>query len=346
MKNKLSIILIGTLLILAAACKKKTPPVVTPDPPKYETSKGVFVINEGQFQAGNASITYYKFNDKSITNEVFKTENNRPLGDICQSAIISDGKIYIVVNNSGKIEVVNAEDFKAQATVNGFVSPRYIANTTGNKAYVTNLFGGQLDIVNTADNTISGQIPLSGWSEEMFLNGNDLFICNAGSDKLYVLDIGSNQIKDSIQTGAGVSSIRKDKDNNLWVLCGGDFYTSAPASLHKINMANLTVTQSLTFGSGEFPGKLQIDDAGENLYFINTDIFKMNYTDTQLPSVPFISSNGKSFYGLGVDNSNQRIYVGDAINFSQNGKAFIYTEAGLVVDSFSTGIAPNGFLFY
>ena len=62
--------------------------------------------------------------------------NGRPLGDVPNSMIINGYLAYIVVNNSGKIEVINRNSLESVATINGLISPRNMAVVNDNKAYV------------------------------------------------------------------------------------------------------------------------------------------------------------------------------------------------------------------
>ncbi|MBR5603111.1 MAG: YncE family protein, partial [Bacteroidales bacterium] len=65
----------------------------------FSTSgEGLFICNEGNFQYGNATLSYYDPETKIIENEVFYRANAMKLGDVAQSMIIRDGIGWFVVN--------------------------------------------------------------------------------------------------------------------------------------------------------------------------------------------------------------------------------------------------------
>ena len=112
------------LVSLLVSCKKETPP--DDNDIDITTSHGVFIVNEGNFQWSNASITYYNFSNNDYKEDIFKDVNNRPLGDVAQSVCIYNGKAYIVVNNSNKIEIVNLSDFASCGVISGIFRQRTV----------------------------------------------------------------------------------------------------------------------------------------------------------------------------------------------------------------------------
>src|SRR5512133_3068804 len=79
--------------------------------------QGVYIVNEGSFRASNGSISYFDPSRNLIVNGIFEAANNRPLGDVVQSiSVANDTTGYIVVNGSGKVEIVRLKDFKTIAS--------------------------------------------------------------------------------------------------------------------------------------------------------------------------------------------------------------------------------------
>ena len=48
------------------------------------TERGLFIVNEGMFQYGNATLSYYDPETKTVENEVFHRANAFKLGDVAQ----------------------------------------------------------------------------------------------------------------------------------------------------------------------------------------------------------------------------------------------------------------------
>ena len=52
-----------------------------------------------------------------VSPDVFRVVNNRPLGDVAQSITMINGKYFIALNNSKKIEIVNSKTFESEGTI-------------------------------------------------------------------------------------------------------------------------------------------------------------------------------------------------------------------------------------
>src|SRR5690554_6465371 len=70
-------------------------------------SRAVFIVCEGNFMYGNASLSYYSPLQKKIENTIFIRANGIPLGDVAQSLTIYDKTAWIIVNNSGKVYAID-----------------------------------------------------------------------------------------------------------------------------------------------------------------------------------------------------------------------------------------------
>lgn len=332
------------------ACKKDPPPVHdnntnnnTPLPPVLS---GVFILNEGNYTWGNASVSFYNISTGEFEEDLFNKVNNRPLGDVAHSMTVFKGKGYVVVNNSGKIEIVDPADFKSIGVINNLTSPRYFLGINNQKAYVTDLFSNAISVIDLNTNTKINVIPCPGWTEELLLIDGKVFVTNIQKNYVYVVNTINDAIEDSINVGLGSNSMVTDKNGKLWVLSGGDSNQQIPGSLHRINPGNNEVELSLTFPADHFPGELCISSTKETLYFLNKGVYKMPVTDSSLPLSAFIPENNYLFWSLSIDPSRGTIYVADAVDYVQKGWIFRYNpEDAAKIDSFRAGITPGYFLF-
>ena len=160
MKKFRILVIAAAFSIVTHSCRKDKPDDQLNPPITVGTSGGVYITNEGNFQFGNATVSYYNIADSTVAEDIYEAANNNPLGDVCQSLCLFNGKAYIVVNNSGKVAVVNAVTFVEEATISGLASPRYFLPVSNSKAYITDLTSNTVSVVNLNDNTVSGSIAI------------------------------------------------------------------------------------------------------------------------------------------------------------------------------------------
>jgi YVTN family beta-propeller protein len=339
MKNA---ILLALIIVSFASCKKEK--ADDPVTPFSASSGGVYISNEGIFRSANATVTYFDPVNKLVTPDPFKQANHRQIGDICQSMNLINGEIYVVVNNSGKIEICNPLTMVSRKTINGLTSPRYILQVSNTKAYVSDLYSNYISIIDLNNSSITGTIAVNGWTEQMIAQNNLVYITNTLSDYLYVIDPATDQLTDSIQLSKGANSITTDINGKIWVLCGDDYFNTYSAALYRINPASHSIEQNFTFSPDANPTRLCINATRDSLFFINAGIYKMSIYSS-VPASPLILSSGNNFYGLNIDKNNNIIYVSDAIDNVQRGKIYRFNSDGTPIDNFLAGIIPGDFLF-
>jgi YVTN family beta-propeller protein len=335
------LILFSAAIVLLTSCKKDSPDPVSPSVFGGTRSGGVLISNEGNYTQSNSSLTYVS-PEGTLYSNIYFTQNQQVLGDILNSMATANNKVYLVVNNSGKIEVCDKNLLTRIKTLS-LSSPRYMLPVSSSKAYVTDLSSNVVSIIDLNTDSITGSISIPGWTEELILLNNKVYVTNYNSDKIFVIDPLTDLVTDSIPAARFGNFLTSDANGNLWMLCTGDF-ASNPAELIRVNPQTRQVEFSHQFGASEYPSRLKKDPSGKTLYFINTDLMSISDTATVYPSNPFIPSDGSYLYGLGVSPSGN-IYVTDALNFAQAGRVYIYTSGGSLSGSFKAGIAPGEFLF-
>ncbi len=272
------------------------------------TGAGLFITNEGNFQYGNATLSYYDPATKQVQNEIFFRANGMKLGDVAQSMTIHDNKGWVVVNNSHVIFAIDLNTFKEVGRIENLTSPRYIHFLSDEKAYVTQLWDNRIFIINPKKYEITGYIQVpdmtmeSGSTEQMVQYGKYVY-CNCWSyqNRIIKIDTETDRVVDELKVGIQPTSLVMDCNNKMWTITDGGYegspYGYEAPSLYRIDAETFTVVE---------------------------------YQNTL-------------YYGLTVNPANGEVYIADAIDYQQQGMIYRYSPEGKLIDEFYVGIIPGAF---
>lgn len=321
-----------------------------------EAGKGLFICNEGNFQYGNASLSYYDTESRTAENDVFIRANDQKLGDVAHSMTLHDGTLWIVVNNSHVIFAIDPVTFKEKRRITGFTSPRYIHFISDKKAYVTQLWDNRIFIVDPSTCRINGYIdtgmePGTGSTEQMVRFGEYVITnCWSYQNRILKIDIRTDEVVQELEVGIQPSSMALDAFGKLWVLTDGG-YEGSPAgheapTLCRIDPEEFTVEKRFRFSASSEVSSIVTNAARDTLYFLDNGVWKMPADAAVLPAEPFISMGGTNCHALAVNPYSSDIYVADAIDFQQKGIIYRYSPSGELTDEFRAGITPGSFCWY
>ena len=328
-------------------------PDLTVVPPGAFEKGGVFVSCQGLFNTTSGTITHYDPDSKKLTQEIYKGANDgQELGNIVQSLYVIGSKAYIIINNAGKMVIVDARDFVNQKSIETFNLPRYITEVNDSKLYISQWgidgSSGSLIIFNTILQEITGEITLRNGPEQMLVYENKVYVANSGGFSrdsiVHVIDTNLDIWEKDIIVGDNPVSLVKDQNNQIWILCRG--YTdwnepgnSTSGKLVKMNNDELVSIFEVPNGAEN----LCINPDGNTLYFTGDGkIFKHEIGDSQFDGNFIVEA---SFYGLNMDPSSGLLYAADAKDFNSKGQVFIFSEAGEELGAFETGIIPQAIYF-
>lgn len=316
------------------------------------------ILNQGQFSKGNASLSIL-LEDGSIKNDVFRETNGRPLGDVAQSLMYKDGKYFIVLNNSKKIEVIDAKSFKSLQTIlfKEEVQPRYMVSTNANEALVSDA-NGQLIRINTTTYEAIETIPTPDFTaEQMICVGGKLF-CTApySGAGIYVYNTQDLHTPVKLNTSyapAETAALVLDANNKLWALCAGlNMGTLKKESvLYGIDPATTKVTDTIALPAGisasSYP-RLASNIKSNKLYFDgkqNDKNYVFEVDPIQKTVQPYMELSGLGMtYGMNIS-SDGNVFICDCLDYSAQ-RAYVreYRTDGSFF-SYKVGIYPGQIYF-
>lgn len=349
-----TLILTLAMVLLTAACTKSdsSGDDGAPDVPPGR-SGAVYVLNEGMFMSNNATLSLYDPQARTVESDIFYKANSALLGDSPTSLSMFKGKAFITISNSGKIYIINPQSGLLTGKITNLNSPRYIEFISDDKAYVSNLWSDVIDIINPTTEQKIGTITLGkGNYAERFVRVGDYVYTNLWSygTKILKIDTRDDRIVDVLEVGIQPMTLLADNNGKLWTLTDGGWedhpiaYTDP--EIVSIDLSTFSVERRFTLKRNTtVMYDMTISEDGKDLYYVSDGIYRMSTKATSLPSTPLIGAMAGNFYSIGIDPGSGEIYIGDAIDFQQNGKVFRYSKQGELIDTFKAGINPGEFGF-
>lgn len=352
MRSKILPILL--ISVLAFSCKKKQ--VIEPDAPQT-LQHGMLVLNEGLFQQNNSTLGWFNFSDNSYTGNFFEQKTNRSLGDTGNDMKRYGGKIYIIVNVSSTIEILDAATGNSISQISMIANgtpkqPRYIT-FHNSKAYIT-CYDGYVDVLDTASLSITNRIPVGANPEGLAVSNGKLFVANSGGlnfpnvdSTVSVIDLGTYQEISRITVGKNPGSVQTDATGEVYVISRGD-HAGIPSRMHRINANTNTLVQSFSFDASSisrFNTNFLISyhdfSSGDN----KIALFDPN-TEAIIHSEYIPTSGIQTLYGVYYSDITNRIYCLDAKNYTVTGQVHVFSPNGIFETSYNVGLNPTNILIY
>ncbi|MCH8494527.1 MAG: hypothetical protein LAT57_02705 [Balneolales bacterium] len=340
MMNKLYLYLTTCLLLISACSESSTN--------SNDSESGqLIILNEGAFGQGNASLTTYDPTTRELRQNAFASRNSpRLLGDVLQSALLHDDELYLVVNNSKKIEVTDAKTLTSKSTINfqGAASPRYMAITSDGKGFVTSLFTEYIYEVDLTTASVTDSIMIGAGSEGILYQNDRLFVARnlnldfSTASGVAVVNPSTGAVESVLETLPGPQRMIFD-GTSIWVNNAG-VWGENNGGLTQIDPVNKRVAQQVPFDAST--SGLTFSPETSTLYVLSGGIQRMS---TSSPDQRTTISD-RSFYAISVYHDDEDIvYASDAKNFAQNGTVYMYKNDGVVTDSIQVGIAPRDVIY-
>jgi len=188
----------------------------------------------------------------------------------------------------------------------------------------------------------------TGSTEQMVQWGDYVYVnCWSYQNRILKIDTRTDKVVAELQVGIQPTSLVLDKNGKMWSITDGGYegspYGYEAPSLYRIDAETFTIEKRFKFTLGDDPSEVQINGAGDKLYWLNDDVWDMDVTAERLPVKPFLKQRETIYYGLTIDPVEGDVYVADAIDYQQQGKVYRYSAEGELVDEFYVGVIPGAF---
>lgn len=340
------------------------------DDQNFRAESGVYVFNQGNQSAGiGGALSFIDPSTASYRNDVFLLVNGRELGSMLQDGVVLGDNLYIAVNGSNTVEVVNKNTVQSVAqipTPSDLGGPRDVV-TDGEYVYAS-MYGGYVVRIDPATNEIDNTVQVGPNPEEMAVLGNHLYVVN--SDGMNWPPANCSVSKINLDDFTEVKKIEVGNNPNkivahaasgkLFVACWGDFYNN-PNSLWTIDAASDEATDlqvSVTFMciSGDVLYTIYDSYNGpESVQYVAYNAEDNSVLDDTF--IPVVTSNNGSEYnrvdspaGITVNPADGHIfiasYVDDPVNNAYTLPSYVYeyNAQGEVQRRYDVGVGAANML--
>lgn len=353
----LSVLAFGAILFLAGCNKNDSP---APTKVYKPLNDGIYVSNEGLYPTGSASLTFYDSVSKQATTDIFENINDSTLGTGGNGMVAYGSKLYVIINGSDLIAVVNKRTAQLIKQIKGAKNwaPQYGVADNG-QIYVS-ANDGTVSAIDTVSLSVTKTYTVGVSPVGLTIANNKLYVANSGGvnypnldSTVSIIDLTQGKEAQKIKVGINPQKVVADSKGNIYVLVWGytDYSSGSPvvvspAKIYKIDANTQTVTDSTSDLSNA--GKMAIYN--DNLYLtgidynvaviFSTSSLKANYTK-------FITDGTRLElpYGIDIDRNNGDVYITDAIDYSSPGKVYCFDKTGKQKFSFTAGVVPDQVAF-
>lgn len=340
------------VILVVLACNKEEE---TDSPAASKYTNGLLVLHEGLFQQNNSTLAWVDLETKEVVNDLFLEKTGRLLGDTGNDMKRYGGKIYIVVNASSTLEIIDAATFESVKQIDMTYKekaqqPRRITFIK-NKAYISS-FDGYVNVVDTASLSITQRIKVGANPEGITSYQDFVYVANSGGlnfpevdSTVYKIDASTKTVVDSFHIGANPGGVEVDQDGNVYVVKRGN-YDDDPAELIFVNSSSGEVTNLGISASGitKKENQLYISYFDHDTQNSNVSLYDMG-SKSIVSNALVDGSEIQTLYGLlpFVDNT---LICLDAMGYTNSGYLIFFDENGTLTQRISVGLNPNTVIHY
>lgn len=338
-------------------------------------STGAYVVNAGNMGSNiESSLTAIDYASSTATQNVFKTANGRILGNTANDGIVYGNKIYLAVDQSNTIEVIDKKTKKSIKQIKTTdllgnaegVEPRHII-ADGGKVYFTT-YGGYVAAVDTTSFALQKKWQVGSYPEDLVIGNGNLYVANsnyaAGGGNISCINLSNDKVETKNIEGVNNPTGIYYASGLLYVLDNQYYDASWNAygenSLRTVNFAE---GKSQKVADGNYavcvtPGATTCMQAAHPYFYVlnapfgGTPSVSVLAAGSTQPQAMTLSEMPVSPCGIFADPLNGHIFVlsyrlGDKGNPDYNGNGYVveYDRAGQKQHEYETGVGSCAMFF-
>ncbi|RGN85866.1 YncE family protein [Segatella copri] len=366
----LAVLLMGTAVMTSCSDDNDGPETYL-----QEYSTGAYVVNSGNmYNKIESSLTAIDYASSTATQKVFKAANGRSLGNTANDGIVYGNKIYLAVDQSNTIEVIDKktkQSIKQIKTTDLLgkaegAEPRHII-ADGGKVYFTT-YGGYVAAVDTINFVLADKYKVGSCPEGLVIGGSNLYVANSnygkGGGNISCIDLSSKKVETKNIEGVNNPTGIYYASGLLYVLDNQYYDASWNAygenSLRTVNFAE---GKSQKVADGNYavcvtPGATTRMQAAHPYFYVlnapfgGTPSVSVLAAGSTQPQAMTLSEMPVSPCGIFADPLNGHIFVlsykmGDKGTPDYNGNGYVveYDSAGQKQHEYETGVGSCAMFF-
>ena len=341
-------------------------------------STGAYVVNSGNMYSKiESSLTAIDYASSTATQNVFKTANGRTLGNTANDGIVYGNKIYLAVDQSNTIEVIDKKTKRSIKQIKTTdllgnaegVEPRHII-ADGGKVYFTT-YGGYVAAVDTINFALADKYKVGDYPEGLAIGGSNLYVANSnygkGGGNISCIDLSSKKVETKNIEGVNNPTSIYYASNVLYVL-DNPVYGPAPdyaaTGENALRAVSFTEGKSQKVADGNYAVCVTPGTTTRTPQLVRSYFFVLNAPYGGTPSVSVLAAGSTqpqaltlsempvSPCGIFADPLNGHIFVlsykmGDKGTPDYNGNGYVveYDRAGQKQHEYETGVGSCAMFF-
>ena len=340
-------------------------------------STGAYVVNSGNMYSKiESSLTAIDYASSTATQNVFKTANGRTLGNTANDGIVYGNKIYLAVDQSNTIEVI---DKKTKQSIKQIKTTELLGNAEGahprhiiadgGKVYFTT-YGGYVAAVDTTSFALQKKWQVGSYPEGLVIGNGNLYVANsnygAGGGNISCINLSNDNVETKNIEGVNNPTSIYCASNVLYVL---DNPVYGPAPNYAATGENALRAVSFTEGKSQkvADGNCAVcvtPSATTRMNVVRPHFYVLNVPNGGTASVSVLAAGSTqpqamtlsempvSPCGIFADPLNGHIFVlsykmGDKGTPDYNGNGYVveYDSAGQKQHEYETGVGSCAMFF-